>query len=140
MKKSIVTFLLSIVFLSCSQKADISRIDAINGYWQISKVTDSDGNKKEYKINEVYDYFDIKKNIGFHKKVLWQPDGIFLVNDLQDNVKIVTTKDGEVMINFSSKYGSHKDKLESISDKEMVIVSNEEVKFYYSKVILNTTK
>ncbi|MEO8234926.1 MAG: lipocalin family protein [Flavobacterium sp.] len=136
MKKSLL-FLLAIVFVGCSHKVDISKIDTINGYWQISKVIDGEGNKKEYPINETYDYFQIKNKKGFHKKVLWQPDGTFLVNDLQEDLNIIVKKD-DVVLDFSSKFGKHQDKLESISEEEMVIVSKEAVKFYYSKVILNS--
>lgn len=121
------------VFVSCSQKADLSQIGFINGYWQISKVTDLDGNKKEYPINEVYDFFEIKNNSGFHKKVTWQPDGTFLVNDLQENVKITIVNE-EVMLDFSSKYGKHSENLESVSKDEMVLVSKDQIRFIYKKV------
>ena len=133
MKKSIVLFLLALAFVSCSQKADPSKIDFINGYWQISKVTDEDGNKKEYPINEVYDYFEIKNNNGFHKKVQWQPDGTFLVNDLQENVKVSIAND-EIQLDFSSKYGKHSESLESLSKDELVLVSKDQIRFVYKKV------
>lgn len=139
MKKGIVLFMLTFVFVGCYQKVDVSKIGAVNGYWQISKVTDDDGNKKEYPINEVYDYFDIKNNVGFHKKVLWQPDGTFLVNDLQDKVKVVVA-DEKAVLNFTSPYGSHTEELGSISDDEMVLISNDGIKYYYKKVILNPKK
>lgn len=139
MKKALLLFMLTLVFASCSQKVDVSKIEAINGYWQISKVTDADGNKKEYPINEIYDYFEIKNNIGFHKKVKWQPDGTFLVNDLQETLK-VTAVNEMVLLDFSSKYGKYSEELASLSDDEMVLVSKEGVSFYYKKVILNETK
>lgn len=139
MKNNILYFLLTLLLVSCTQKATISEIDAINGYWQISKAVDAKGNKKEYPINEVYDYFELKNNKGFHKKVVWQPTGTFLVNDLQDEVR-VTTKDDTVFLTFSSKFGKHQDQLERISDNEMVLVSEEGVSFYYSKVVLNSKK
>lgn len=108
-------------------------MDFINGYWQISKVTDEDGNKKEYPINEVYDYFEIKSNTGFHKKVQWQPDGTFLVNDLQETVKVITANE-EVLLDFSSKYGKHSENVESLSQDEMVLVSKDQIRFVYKKV------
>ena len=133
MKKSILLFLFTLVSVGCSQNADPSKIDFINGYWQISKVTDEDGNKKEYPINEVYDYFEIKNNNGFHKKVQWQPDGTFLVNDLQENVKVIIAND-EVQLDFSSKYGKHSENMESLSAAEMVLVSKDQIRFVYKKV------
>ncbi len=139
MKKSLLFLILPFVLVSCTQKVDVTKIDDINGYWQISKVTDADDHKKEYPINEVYDYFEIKNKIGFHKKVLWQPDGTFLVNDLQETLK-VNVENERVQLDFSSKYGNHSEELESISKDEMVLVSKEEVKFYYKKVVINQPK
>jgi len=139
MKKGILVFILTLVLASCSQKVDVSKIDAINGYWQISKVTDADGNKKEYPINEIYDYFAIKNNKGFHKKVQWQPDGTFLVNDLQDEVKIVVADD-KAVLNFTSSYGNHTVELVYISADEMILNSKDQIQFYYKKVILNSKK
>ena len=66
MKKSIAILILTLVFVGCSEKVDVSKIDSINGYWQISKVTDADDHKKEYPINEIYDYFEIKNKLGLH--------------------------------------------------------------------------
>lgn len=135
MKKYIVLGLVFLI-LGCSQKVDISKIDSLNGYWQISKVLDDNGNKKEYPINEVYDFFEIKNKKGFHKKVVWQPTGKFLVNDMQDDVKLVQLEE-EFFLEFSSKFGKHMDQLASISDNEMVLISKEKVKYYYSKVALD---
>jgi Lipocalin-like domain len=135
MKKYILIFII-IVISSCSQKVDLASIDLINGYWQIKKVVNANGDKKEYKINEIYDYFEVKRNNGFHKKVKWQPSGAFLVNNAQDSVKI-TNIDNKIHLNFVTKFGKHKEELESISDKEMVLVSEIQTAFYYEKVILD---
>ncbi len=139
MKKSIAILILTLVFVGCSEKVDVSKIDAINGYWQISKVTDADDHKKEYPINEIYDYFEIKNKIGFHKKVRWQPDGTFLVNDLDEHVKI-TIENETVLLDFSSKYGKHTEILESISNEEMILTSKDEIKYYYKRVNVNQPK
>ncbi len=135
MKKYILIFV-TIIISSCSQKVDLASINLINGYWQIKKVVNANGDKKEYKINEIYDYFEIKSNSGFHKKVQWQPTATFLVNNAQDTVKI-TEIDSKIYINFVTKFGKHKEELESISDKEMVLVSELQTSFYYEKVILD---
>jgi hypothetical protein len=135
MKKYVLIFV-TVVISSCSQKVDLTSINLINGYWQIKKVVNAKGDKKEYKINEIYDYFEIKNNNGFHKKVQWQPTGTFLVNEAQDIVKI-SVEEEKVYLNFATQFGKHKEELESISDTEMVLVSDLETEFYYEKVILD---
>jgi hypothetical protein len=139
MKKILIlVFLMSICF-GCSQKVDISKIDDINGYWQITKAVNADGDKKDYPINEVYDYYEIKNKNGFHKKVNWQPDGTFLVNDLSETVKITNNSEG-VYIQFTSKFGKHSERIESISEKELVLETVDKAKLYFTKVILNIEK
>ncbi len=129
---------MSICF-GCSQKVDISKIDDLNGYWQITKAVNIDGDKKDYPINEVYDYYEIKNKNGFHKKVNWQPDGTFLVNDLSETVNITNNSEG-VYIQFTSKFGKHSERIESISEKELVLETADKGKLYFSKVVLNTKK
>jgi hypothetical protein len=131
MKKIVLFSLLALI--SCSKKVEIASISKLNGYWQIQKVEDANGNKKDYPINEVYDYFEVKNNSGFHKKVTWQPDGTYLINDLQDEVKIIVKND-KVIVDFKSKFGNHIEELVAISENELVLKSKEEVSFYYTKV------
>ena len=139
MKKILILLLLLSVGFGCSQKVDISKINTINGYWQITKAVNVDGDNKDYPINEVYDYYEIKNKIGFHKKVNWQPDGTFLVNDLSETVKITNNSEG-VYIQFTSKFGKHIERIESISEKELVLETVDKAKLYFSKVVLNTEK
>ena len=139
MKKILILLLLLSVGFGCSQKVDISKINTINGYWQITKAVNVDGDNKDYPINEVYDYYEIKNKIGFHKKVNWQPDGTFLVNDLSETVKITNNSEG-VFIQFTSKFGKHNERIESISEKELVLETVDKAKLYFSKVVLNTEK
>ncbi len=139
MKKIIVLILAITVNLGCSQKVDISQINNINGYWQITKAINTNGDKKDYPINEVYDYYEIKNKTGFHKKVTWQPDGTFLVNDLSEKVKITDSSEG-FFIQFTSKFGKHSERIEAVSDKELVLETPDKAKLYFSKVVLNTVK
>lgn len=135
--KKLLLFLL-FVTLSCKQSITDADINLVNGYWQIEKVIDDNGNKKEYKINEIYDYFELKNKVGIHKKVKWQPAAKFLVNDAQENVKVIKEAES-YYLKFWSQNGTHLDKLESISDEEMVLVSKEKVSFYYTKVNLDAS-
>jgi hypothetical protein len=139
MKNFLFLLFLVVIYCGCSQKADISKINGLNGYWQITKAVNTDGDKKDYPINEVYDYFEIKNKIGFHKKVTWQPDGTFLVNDLSESVKIIDKSEG-VFIEFTSKFGKHMEEIKTISEAELVLETSDKSKLYFSKVVLNTNK
>ena len=104
-----------LTIFSCKEKADIKNIDKIKGYWQITKVETAKGDKKDYPVNENYEYFDIKDKIGFHKKVRWQPMGTFLVDDMQEKM-VASEKEESVVLNFSSEFGKHSENIVELSD------------------------
>ncbi len=137
--KKILLSILALALFSCSEKVDINKMEQMNGYWQIAKAETKDGEKKEYPINENYEYFEIKDKTGFHKKVRWQPMGKFLVDDLKEKM-VASEKGGDVYLNFSSEFGKHIEKVKSISEKELVLEAEDESVFYYNKVNINETK
>ncbi len=126
-----------ITVLSCKENAKITSIHKIKGYWQISKVETPEGDEKDYPVNENYEYFDIKNNIGFHKKVRWQPMGTFLVDDLQEKM-VASEKEGELVLDFSSNFGKHSENVLKLSDSLLVLESKEGANFYYKKVNINS--
>ena len=132
MKRLILIFT-TLVCFSCSEKIDPASLKHLNGYWQIEKVATAEGDDKEYKANEDYEYFELKDKKGIHKKVRWQPTGKFLTDDLYENVT-VTEKDGEVLLQFSSTFGKHTNKITKITETELVLESENENEFYYQKV------
>ncbi|MFK7050038.1 MULTISPECIES: lipocalin family protein [Flavobacterium] len=128
-----ISFLVFLL-ISCSKKIELEELKKLNGYWQIEKVKVKEGENKEYTINENYDYIELNKEHGFHKKVRWQPTGKFLINDLQETIKVIKKED-EIYLEFSSKFGKHTDKLLKITDKEMILEVENGNENYYTKVM-----
>ena len=75
------------MFVSCKQAISEKDIAKINGYWEIENVVLADGTKKDYKINETIDFFEIKDNNGFRQKVMPQLDGTYLTNDIKEKFR-----------------------------------------------------
>ena len=136
MKRLLLYILVTITF-SCSEKVDTASLKHLNGYWQIEKVVTAEGDDKEYKANEDYEYFELKDKKGIHKKVRWQPTGKFLTDDLYENVAVVE-KDGGLQLQFISAFGKHTNKVTKITETELVLESENENQFYYQKVDVNT--
>lgn len=132
-----ITLILCCIAFSCAEKVDINQVEKINGYWQISKVEPIDGEKKEYKVNENYEYFELKNKVGFHKKVRWQPMGAFLVDDMQEKME-ANQKEDKVQLKFSSKFGKHTEMVTQLTDSLLVLESENGSEFYYKKVNVNT--
>lgn len=143
MKKSV--FLISFfVLFSCKQAISNTDISKINGYWEIEKVILASGEKKEYKVNETIDYFELrnpdvsgqldKKWFGFRKKVIPQFDGKYLVNDVVENITI-STENASYFVNYKTKYQSWKEEIIELKDSSMVLKSKENAVYHYKKSI-----
>ena len=132
MKKITIATIFLVLLVSCKQKIVPKDIANINGYWEIERVDLPDGDHKEYKMNEVYDFFDIKNNKGYRKKVMPQLDGTFLANDASENVEIVFLKD-QVFLKFKTEYATWKEELKQISATEMVVENDKKIEYKYKK-------
>lgn len=120
------------ILTSCQQKVTEQDISKLNGYWEIEKVILPDGNEKKYTINETFDYFQIKDNKGFRKKVKPLLNGRFEVDEQSEKVEIVFEKDKTYMV-CTTPYAKWKEELQSLSDEKMVIVNIAKAEYHYKK-------
>ena len=133
MKNILRILVLSLFFVGCQQKIEPTDIAKLNGYWEIEKVVFDEGEDKDYKMNESYDFFEIdKNNKGIRKKVMPQLNGTFLVNDAYENVN-VRFKDGKAFLDYSTPYSKWSEELIAISDKELVVRNEEKKEYHYKK-------
>lgn len=134
MKKTITIFLLGILLVSCKQTITDKDVAKINGYWEIHKVELPEGGKKEYKVNETIDFFQIKDNKGFRQKVMPQLDGTYLTNDIKETVSI-SNKDDNYYINYSTNYGKWKEEIVEIKDSILVLKNEANLEYHYKRQV-----
>jgi hypothetical protein len=140
MKKTFFLFLISFVFISCKNQIKEADISKINGYWEIEKVILASGEKKEYKISETIDYFELQqsksnKNLsGFRKKVRPQIDGKYLVNDVFETITI-SVEESSYFINYKTPYLSWKEEIIELQDSIFVLKNKDDVVYHYKKSI-----
>ncbi|MBP4141698.1 hypothetical protein MW871_05090 [Flavobacterium sp. I-SCBP12n] len=132
MKKIFGILFISLLFVACKQKIQSADIVNLNGYWEIEKVTFDKGSDKDYKINESYDFFEIKNNKGIRKKVMPQLDGTFLVNDTFENV-VVRFADDKVFLDYSTSYMKWSEELIALSASELVLLNKDKIEYHYKK-------
>jgi len=130
--KKIVVIAFIMLISSCQQKVTSNDISYLNGYWEIEKVIFSNGSKKEYSYNESYDYFQLKENSGFRKKVMPQLDGRFLVNNQLEKINI-TFENEDAYINYSTPFAKWKEKINAISKDRLVIINASKAEYHYKK-------
>jgi hypothetical protein len=134
MKKAITIFLLGILLVSCKQTITDKDVAKINGYWEIQKVELPEGGKKEYKVNETIDFFQIKDNKGFCQKVMPQLDGTYLTNDIKETISI-SNKDDNYYINYSTNYGKWKEEIVEIKDSILVLKNDANLEYHYKRQV-----
>ena len=132
MKKATLLFIVFFFFTACKEKIKPEDISKINGYWEIEKVNLPDGNEKNYKINETIDYFEVKNDSGFRKKVTPQFDGKYLVNNEYEKVKVVL--EGEkVLLEYTTEYSKWKEEVLEVSDEKLVLKNAAEMEYKYKR-------
>ena len=119
MKKVIVFFVL-VLMVSCKQDIQSGDLKKLNGYWEIDFVDMPDGSKKEYKVNESVDYFELKDLKGFRKKVYPQLDGKYLVNNLEERIEIEKVND-KWKLKYATPYSKWSEGSVEIRDSILVI-------------------
>ncbi|AWA30025.1 hypothetical protein HYN48_08005 [Flavobacterium magnum] len=139
MKKSAFLFLLSAALFSCHHDVTQEDISAINGYWEISQTVGKDGLKKDFKINETIDYFQVRNNKGFRKKVMPQFDGRYIINDQKEDLGV--KKDGDdFYICYVTPYGKWRDRITEVNAVELVLTDSSGTEFHYKRPVKFSVK
>lgn len=140
MKNYFLVLFTAVVFISCQEKkAESFDVNLLNGYWEIEQVTLADGTIKEYKINENIDFFEIKNDMGFRKKVTPQLDGKYLVNDSDEKIKIEKTPEG-TYISYKTKFASWKEKITALNREQLILENEQNIQYQYKKPTPFTVK
>jgi len=134
MKKATTILLFSILLVSCKQTINEKDLTKLNGYWEIQKVLLPDGGKKDYKVNETIDFFEVKNNQGFRQKVMPQLDGTYLTNNIKEKITILNEK-GDFYINYATDYGKWKEEIVELKDSSLVLKSKDNLEYHYKRQV-----
>jgi hypothetical protein len=132
MKNTCSILLIAFLFVACQQKIKPEDVSKINGYWEVEKVVFDSIDDKDYSMNEVYDYFEIKNNKGIRKKVRPQLDGTFLVNDAFENVT-VRFADDKVFLDYATPFMKWSEEVIALSAEELVLLNKDKMEYHYKK-------
>lgn len=132
MKNTFIVLFCSLLFVSCKQEIKPADIAKLNGYWEIEKVVFDKGEEKDYKMNETFDFFQIKNNKGVRTKVMPQFDGTFLTTDTFENVS-VRFVGKQVFLDYKTKYAKWSEEIISLSDDKLVVKNPQKIEYHYKK-------
>jgi len=135
MKSRILFLLLFISFVSCKEAVKVTDVQNLNGYWEIEKVILPDGEDKEYKTSETFDFFELKDKKGTRKKGMQQFDGTFLTNDVSEDF-IIEFNDGKCYINYQTDFAKWKEEVLVLTKESFVVKNKNDLEYHYKRPVL----
>lgn len=130
--RKLVSLLLSICFLACSEKISVSDLNHINGYWEIEEVEFPDGESKEYDVNMTIDYFEYNNVKGFRKKVQPTFDGTYNTSNDAESFQIIE-RDGFFWMSYQNNLSSWEEQITEITKTNMVLKNKEGLSYHYRR-------
>ena len=130
--KKIGGLFLFLALVSCKQDIELADIEKLNGYWEIAYVELAEGGKKEYKVNESVDYFELKDLKGFRKKVYPQLDGKYLVTNNSQSIEVVNGD--KVILKCTTPYSKWSEEIIEIRDSVLIIKNDSEMVYHYKRL------
>lgn len=121
-----------LALVSCKQDIELADLEKLNGYWEITYVDLAEGAKKEYKVNESVDFFELKNLKGFRKKVYPQLDGKYLVTNVSQSIEVV--KGDKVILKCATPYSKWSEEIIEIRDSILVIKNDSKMVYHYKRL------
>ncbi len=119
-----------LLIISCAKNPE-TYIQHIEGYWEIEKVTLSNGFEKEYKFNETIDYISLNDSLkGFRKKMKPGINDTYFTSDDAEAIMIKIENDN-LNIYYTTAYAKWKETvLEATPINLTIINENKDVYLY----------
>ncbi|ATA76541.1 hypothetical protein [Capnocytophaga canimorsus] len=135
--KYISLFFISVfvgITTSCKQEITKQELSALNGYWEIEKVTTAEGQVKEYKINTTVDYIQLEENEkGFRKKVYPNLNGRYQTSDNAEFFTLKKNTDTQWEIIYQTNENTWTEILTSISANHFQVLNQAGVTYHYKR-------
>lgn len=115
-----ILFIASLV--SCTQTPE-EKLTHLEGYWEITEVTSSNGGKKTFSMSQNIDFFEIKdQKKGIRKKV--QPDigGNFTTSDSSENIDIKISGD-TLILKYTTAFDSWEETVVKASEDQLILLN-----------------
>ena len=130
--KHLIVVLIVFSFIRCSNKVSKEQLEQLNGYWEITEVNFTNGQKKQYIVNQSIDYIELQGMKGFKKKVSPKLDGSYDTSNDAENFTIVE-KDGGFLFSYKNKLAQWEDKITAIEANGFSISNEANISYTYKR-------
>ncbi len=131
MKRFIVFTLFVFCLLGCNQDPK-EQLANLNGYWEIEKVEFTKDSIRDFKINEIVEYIEIKDTTGFRRKVKPQFDGTYIPAGESEKISVdVVNK--ELVLNYSTAFNNWKEIVVHSKEDGLSLKNERGITYHYKR-------
>ncbi|MEM9141653.1 MAG: hypothetical protein AAGA86_01615 [Bacteroidota bacterium] len=133
MKRGGLWLLLGLL-LGCRDTIPKEDLPYLNGYWEIERVTLTDGTTKAYRVNRTVDFIQFEDGKGFRKKVNPKFDGTFDTSDDAEFFEIVE-EGGRFILLYKNPLSEWKETLQDVSRDYFKVTNEAGILYEYKRFV-----
>ena len=132
MRYIITILLFSIFFISCEKPNPEEQKQNLSGYWEIKTVEMPNGKKKEFDINMIVDYIEMKGDSGSRTKVSPKYDGTYITNSTVEKFTL-KIEDDSLRMYYKTPFDEWKETVIEAKDSVLTVINRDNKIYSYSK-------
>lgn len=121
-----------LVIVSCSKPDPNNAKQYLEGYWEIKTVEMPSGKTKNFDINTLIDYIEIKGDSGSRTKVSPNLDGTFTTNGLSEKF-ILKIEDDSLRMFYKTTFAEWKETVIKAQDSILTVRNRDNKTYTYTK-------
>lgn len=118
--------------ISCAKPNPQEQKKNLNGYWEIQDVKMASGKKKDFGVNTIVDYIEVKGDSGFRTKVSPKLDGSFNTNGTSEKFTLKIEDDSLRML-YKTPFDEWKETVIEAKDSTLVVINRDNKIYTYSQ-------
>lgn len=123
---------LLLLVVGCSKPNPEAQKQYLSGYWEIKTVKMPDGKKKEFNMNMVVDFIEVKNDSGVRTKVSPKFDGSFTTNGVSENFTL-KIEDDSLRMYYETPFDTWKETVIEAKDSTLTVKNRDNKIYSYSK-------
>lgn len=117
---------------SCAKPDPNAQKQNLEGYWEIKAVEMPSGNKKNFDLNTIVDYIEVKGDGGMRTKVSPNLDGTFINNGVSENFTL-KIEDDSLRMYYKTPFDEWKETVIKAKDSTLVVKNRDNKVYEYKK-------
>lgn len=130
--KNSTLILLVLVITGCTNSITETELNQLNGYWEIDKVVFSDGQTKEYTINETVDFIQLDSLKGYRKKMKPTFEGTYITSD-DAELFTIFKQENNYLLNYKSEGNDWTETLKAVSATNFSVINSDNITYTYKR-------